>query len=71
MNVNMKRYIKSSFTNGSCPYTKQQAIQIVRDYYGMTVREATQYVNNLQDYSIIKEMDAGLKGEARKAFYND
>lgn len=67
----MKRYIRSSFTNGSGSYTKQQAIRIVRDYYGMTVREATQYVNNLQDYSVIKEMDAGLRGEARKSFYND
>ena len=34
----MKRYIKSSFTNGGGSYTKQQAIRIVRDYYGMTIR---------------------------------
>ena len=64
----MKRYIRSSY---GPQYTKQQAIKIVRDYFGMSVREATQYVNNLQDYSIIKEMDAGLRGDARKAFYND
>ena len=37
----------------------------------MTIREATQYVNNLQDYSIIKEMDTGLRDWARKAFYED
>lgn len=64
----MKRYIRSSYDP---QYTKQQAIKIVRDYFGMSVREATQYVNNLQDYSIIKEMNIGLRGDARKAFYND
>ena len=58
------------------PYTKAEAIKIVRRYYGMTYKEATAYVEELQNEpnyckSVLEGMEEYFARQAKLTFYED
>ncbi len=69
------------------PYTRAEALKIVKQYFGLTNKEANTYLNTvldladkyINDYATwraypgrqIAAMENTLEDQARKAFYND
>lgn len=58
------------------PYTKAEAIKIVRRYYGMTYKEATAWVEEHQNEpnyckDILANMEQYFASQAKLAFYED
>lgn len=45
-------------------------IDIIKSYFGMTTKEAKNYIKNT-DEKIILAIIEGFKKEAKKTFYND
>ncbi len=50
--------------------TKKEKINLAREYFGLTIKEATTYVKTASD-SIFVEIKRGLNNQASKAFYED
>lgn len=69
------------------PYTRKEALSIVRQYYGKTVKEANNYLDGILDFAdkyimdytewcaypgrTIATLESGLKDRAKFSFYND
>lgn len=69
------------------PYTRKEALSIVRQYWGMTIKEANSYLDNILDFADkyttnyydwcaypgtkIAELEVALKARAKFSFYND
>lgn len=51
--------------------SKKQKIEIVKRYYGMTTKQASEYVKNQNDISIFETMQNFFDRESKLSFYED